>query len=108
METLGQLHTTKSVKGKNNSKSGKELVIRREIEGTPFTAVRDAERKIWFATIGKYRVSEGYDKYEELEKDVHTKPWDIITGLINVLILERGSLDKVAGAEAINQNNINN
>lgn len=108
METLGQLHTPKSVNEKNNSKSGKELVIRREIEGTPFTAVKDATRKIWFATIGKYRVSEGYKKFEELEQEVNTKPWDILIGLINVLILERSALDQEAQREAINKNNINN
>ena len=53
-----------------------ELVEKIEVEGTPFTIVRNEE--LWYILLGKYRLTEGFENKEEALKEANTINWNKI------------------------------
>lgn len=54
------------------------------IEGTPFTIVND--EGVLYGLCGQNRITEGYDKREDLEKDLKAITWDRITQVIYTMV----------------------
>jgi len=69
----------------NNSPSGNELAELIPIEDTPFTVVR--LDKQYFLSMGKYRLSELYNTYEEATQDIHTITWNRLVQVIAIITL---------------------
>lgn len=76
-----------SVKETDNQPSSEHLYKRREIEGTPFTAIQ-AENKKWFLVMGNYKVTDEYDSFEMLEKKIQAGniDWEILTTTIGIIV----------------------
>lgn len=63
-----------------------ELVEYRPIAETPFTAVRVDTK--WFLTMGKYRLTEQLDSYEQAEHDAQRADWTRIMQIMQAMIDE--------------------
>lgn len=66
-----------------------ELVKKWDIENTPFTIIQDNKTKMYFATIGNYKITELKPSKEALEAEIRRISWDRITQLIMILIETR-------------------
>lgn len=53
-----------------------ELLEKEEVEGTPFTIVKNEE--LWYILLGKYRLTEGYEDKEEALKEANVINWNKI------------------------------
>ena len=53
-----------------------ELVEKIEVEGTPFTIVKNEE--LWYILLGKYRLTEGYESKELALDEANTINWNKI------------------------------
>lgn len=73
----------------NNKNSSTEIIKREHIKGTPFVAIKE-ENKDWFITLGRYKVMEGFEGFEELTEYVHsqTVEWEFLTNVISVVVHE--------------------
>lgn len=69
----------------NNSNSNYELMKRKNIENTPFTIIT-IENNEHFITLGKYRLSEKYETFEEAEQNANTIDWNKIMQIIGIMI----------------------
>lgn len=67
----------------NSNSSNEELIKRNEIPKTPFTIISVEEGH--FGTLGKYRITEIHDTYEEAKQDVEEITWDRIVQVIGLL-----------------------
>lgn len=74
----------------SNSTSELTEVIR--IEDTPFSAVR-IENK-YFLAMGKYRLTDLVDTYQEIEQNVHNITWNRLTQVIAIICDEEISKAK--------------
>lgn len=83
---LEQLNTQESAENQYNSNSGDKLIERKEIIGTPFTAINTGEG--WFLTLGKYRLTAVEKELHELEEMVISKEWPFLMDVIGVMINE--------------------
>lgn len=72
-----------NAKKTNNSNS---LIERVEIDGTPFTAIRNEEE--WFLTMGKYRLTQAMKTLEEVKNDATNTDWFRIMQIIGIMIEE--------------------
>lgn len=63
-----------------------ELLEQKQVEDTPFTAVRVQDK--WFLTMGKYRLTEQLNTYEECVDASKDASWWRIMQIINIMIKE--------------------
>lgn len=70
----------------NNDLNSNELKRIEEVEGTPFTVVKDNE--LYYILLGKYRLSEEYLIKEIAIQDAKTMNWNRIMQVIGVMIQE--------------------
>lgn len=63
-----------------------QLTEQIEIENTPFTAVR--VDKQWFLSMGKYRISEIKETFEECKEDAYRADWIRIMTIMKIVIEE--------------------
>lgn len=68
----------------NKSESG-ELIQRKQILGTPFTAIK-LENTKWFLTMGKHRLTEPDYEYEDLLRLVEKVDWTLIVNTVLTII----------------------
>lgn len=66
------------------------LVEFEEIEGTPFTAVKEMEN--WFIVMGKYRLSEPFENKETAIEWSKIIDWNKITTVMTILLKEQENL----------------
>ena len=57
-------------------KRNTELLEKEEVEGTPFTIVKN--EGLWYILLRKYRLTEGYERKEEALKEGNTINWNKI------------------------------
>lgn len=84
---MEQLLSQTNVNEKNNLKSGekpKQLIKRKEIDGTPFTII--SQGKEHFLSIGIYRISEKTINKAELEHKVKERDWELLLSVITSVI----------------------
>lgn len=80
-QSVGNAKNTNKQKSISNIESEKfELV---EVKNTPFTMVR--EDKTWFGVMGDKRITEEYEKKEELEKELEKVNWNKIVQVIHIM-----------------------
>lgn len=60
-----------------------ELIEKREIENTPFTAVRVNDK--WFLGCANFRLTEPMNSYEEVLESTKLS-WHLVTQLISIMI----------------------
>lgn len=77
---------SKSADQQHNNDSSKQLVEKLQIPNTPFTAVKFD--KLWYLTLGKYRLTEGLDTYDQVEDNAHDASWNRIMQIIQIMIDE--------------------
>lgn len=65
---------------------GTELIIRTEIEETPFTIVNITEDKTFFGAIGMYKITNDYETAEEVKKELSEINWNRIIQVVGILI----------------------
>lgn len=70
---------------KPNSNS-EELLEIKPIDGTPFNAVRLEDK--WFLAMGKYRLSEPYEREDHVLEDAKSASWERIMQIVNIMIKE--------------------
>lgn len=70
-----------------------ELIEIKEIEDTPFTAVR--HEKDWFLMMGKYRLTEALTSEEECKEASKDASWWRIMSLMQVMITESEDVKKI-------------
>lgn len=78
------------------SNSSNEIIERKEIENTPFTAIK-VDEKGWFLTMGRHRLTEPYGTIEGLEAMVGSVDWDMLLTIINIFV--ESSIEAREGAE---------
>lgn len=71
----------------NSANDDKQLYQNLPIDGTPFNAVKVQEK--WFITLGKYKISENFDTYEEAINDSQNTDWIRIMTIMNIIIMNR-------------------
>lgn len=59
-------------------------VERKEIENSPFTAIRIGDE--CFGSMGKYRITEVYESIEEVEKELEVITWNRIVQVVILMI----------------------
>lgn len=65
----------------------KQLVERRQIENTPFTAIKNEND--WFLTCGKYRMStKRFDSYEETTEWIEQNQWELMATFTSIVAEE--------------------
>lgn len=69
---------------KTTPKEATELVGKVEIEGTPFTAIRENEK--WFITLGRYRLTPEMDSYDDCAVMAEQAPWPLIMAVMKAMI----------------------
>lgn len=70
-----------------NNNDSSELVEKKEIPETPFTAVRLGDK--WFLTMGKYRLTSGlHGSYEEIFDEAMNTSWNRILQIMQIMIEE--------------------
>lgn len=73
----------------NSPLISEELIKRHQVKDTPFTIIelnKDENNKIFFGTLGKYRITEDYKTLEECETEVNIINWNKITNICALLI----------------------
>lgn len=78
--TLG-MSVDKTTKPESNSE---QLVERIPLENTPFTAIRT--EKIWFLTMGKYRLTNQLGSLEECKAEAEDMTWNRLVQVIQIMI----------------------
>lgn len=76
----------------NNSNSERQLLTKKPIEDTPFTAVKFDDK--WFLTMGKYRLTEPINSEEEVTKEAYSTTWHRIMQIIQIMIDEDRNANK--------------
>lgn len=92
---ISQLQTNVKGRGRQNSgKKNKELIIREEVEGTPFIIVTDKLRKVSFIGMGSYRLSEETEDKKELERRIKEKDWMFQMHVMNAMMDANKRMEK--------------
>lgn len=68
-----------------------------ELENTPFTIVKTPEG--YFVTIGKYRISEGFEHIDEAKEDADRSDWERFFQVVEVIITAREEIKKIENLE---------
>ena len=83
--------TSKQLQGSLNTTDKKNYLVEfEEIEGTPFTAVKEMDN--WFIVMGKYRLSEPFESKENAIKWSEIIDWNKITTVMTILLKEQENL----------------
>lgn len=88
MKSSSYKNTDQELSKESNSN---ELVERIPITDTPFTAIRLDNK--WFLTMGKYRISEPVDSFEQIQMEAENTTWDRIMQVILIVINEQKEAD---------------
>lgn len=67
-------------------KLGKELFKRTKIKNSPIVIVNDTEKKIFFGTMGEFKITPDYEKLEDAKKDAEQLTWNKITLLMHLIM----------------------
>lgn len=70
-----------------------ELVEKKRIEDSPFTAVRHDEE--WHLCMGKYRLAGPYKTEEETREDSKDVSWDRLLTIMSIMITEAEEVKKL-------------
>lgn len=70
----------------NKESNSKELIEKRQIPETPFTAIRIEDK--WFLTLGKYRLTNPVDSYEAIEADAQNTSWDRLLQIMKIVVMD--------------------
>lgn len=68
----------------NEETIGEELIHREDVENTPFTIMQIEDD--YFATMGKYRLTELHKDKEKLKKELTKITWNRIVQVVSVMI----------------------
>jgi len=86
LESNGRTSTKEATNSPSNSRVIEEQVIpekqlleRRDIPGTPFTAVRNDDK--WLLTFREFLLSRPMESYEEIELFLKTNMWDVTASM---------------------------
>lgn len=90
---MGLQNGVTNVEETDKSNSG-ELIERKNIEGTPFTAIKRDGQDGWFLTMGQYRVTGGLEKLEDLEYKALQPDWELITVVVGIMIERFNEVNK--------------
>lgn len=63
-----------------------ELIEYKDIDETPFTAVKVADG--WFLAMGRYRLSDKYETYEQVLEDSKDTSWHRLMMIVQAMIEE--------------------
>ena len=80
--------TSANVTSKENFSDDRKLKEVKEIQGTPFAAVKFEDK--WFLVIGNYRISELFDTYEEVVEDSKDASWDRLISVMEIVFSKSG------------------
>lgn len=67
------------------NKEAEELIIRKDLKNTPFQIISIVEENKHFAVMGKYRITENYDKVTKCENEVTKITWNRLIQIIMLL-----------------------
>lgn len=84
-----ELSGTQQLQAKTDKQnSSYELIERKEVENTPFTATKE-ENTGWFLAIGRYKLTKEYESLEELLKEEKVKEtnWNLLLTVIELINL---------------------
>lgn len=82
-----------NVKEQDNKESNSKLVEQKEVEGTPFTAMKYQEK--WYLTLGRYRLTEGMESEEKVIEDATRADWYRVMQVMNIMLDEREERNKI-------------
>lgn len=68
------------------NKKAEELITREQIENTPFVIVSNKTEGKHFGMVGKFRVTEPNENYEELKEELVELSWNRITQVIGIIV----------------------
>ncbi|UYD39184.1 MAG: hypothetical protein [Wigfec virus K19_94] len=92
MEIKEQENLSMNVNQQDKVNSSEKGFERREIENTPFWGVSDG--KIWFGMLGKHRITDEAESYEELVNILREPSWNLIVTVVGATIEEYKKLEK--------------
>lgn len=72
------------IKMYNENEKPTQLVERKEIEGTPFTAVK-MENEQWCLTLGRYILTPGLKNYNDVVKQTKSLNWELLLKVMNIV-----------------------
>lgn len=78
--------SSNTAEGQDNNNSNSELVEKINIKDTPFTAVRLDDK--WFLTLGKYRLTDPVQTFDEVEAQAYETTWTRIMSIMQIMIDE--------------------
>lgn len=81
----------KEVKEITNMEQNEELLVKTDIEGTPFTVISVKDTNEHFGVMGKYRITETHDTKEEVIDILKQITWNRI---VQVILLITDHLNK--------------
>lgn len=88
----------------NNKTFGNELIAK-HIEGTPFRGVQ-AENGMWYPVIGSSQASpRGCKTFEALEKRIKKIPWDEISTMMMVMLMNNNRIQEYQKEQKESENN---
>jgi len=70
----------------NGSNSNEQLHEVTAVEDTPFHIVKMDEK--YFLALGKYRLTQLFDKFEDVETEVVNSSWELLFRVISVVVTE--------------------
>lgn len=93
---MGMYEKTRTIKTKNmteKTENKEQLFEQKEIEGTPFTAIKLGEE--WFLTMGKYRLTEPLPTMEECIEASKDASWWRLMAITGVVVRESEEIKKL-------------
>lgn len=70
----------------NNGSDSRELIEKKQIPETPFTAIRIEDK--WFLTLGKYRLTNPVENYDLIEAEANNTSWERILQIMKIVVLD--------------------
>lgn len=67
-----------------NKQNSSKLIEREQLEGTPFTLIKNEEE--YFIAIGQYKLTQSHQTASEAIEEIENNQWNIITTLIDIMI----------------------
>ena len=83
METTTLENLSMNVKEVNNTDSGNETIVRKEMENSPFTIITIEEES--FGVMGQYRLTETYKTRKEVEEELNKMTWNRLVQVFMIL-----------------------
>lgn len=85
MKNMEQLSGQSNAEETININSNYELFSNTIVENTPFNIITDNEDKLHFGVMGKHRITEKSENYEQIEKELKEITWDKIIQVIGIM-----------------------